>query len=1096
MDHPPPLNKSTDASMTILTRLLLTTLLALPPLGAGAAEDAPAWDVNQPDYSAPPSRVSLDVDEGTWMSLDVSPDGEQVVFDLLGDLYRVPITGGEATPLTRGHAWDMQPRFSPDGKHIAFTSDRAGGDNIWLLEPDSGKLRQLTFESFRLLNNPTWSPDGQYIAARKHFTTSRSLGTGEIWLYHVDGAEGQSGQLVVERPSETFQKEQGEPMFTADGTGIYFTLNTTPGNTFIYHQDSNKELFQIRRVDLANGDITTVAGGPGGAVRPTPSPDGRHLAYVKRVRTQSRLFLMDLASGEERMVYDRLDNDMQETWAVHGLYPNMDWTPDSRALVFWAGGKLRKLTVADGEVEEIPFRVQDQRDIYPALRFPVEVAPDIFPTRMVRFAQPSPDGKSVVFESLGRLYIKRGEDTPEALTGDAGEEEREGFDYAPVWSADSETVYFLRWNDQRLSSIRSVSARGGRSRAVSDARGVFTELAIDPAGETLAYRKLPESSLLNSAWDIRPGIYLLDLPDGESRFVSRRGTDPHFGPDPDRLYVQERAETASGRGSSTAVTKLLSMNRRGHDVRELAQADYATAIRMAPTGRHVAFENSHHMYLSALLPSGKPVVLDADQPAFPRVKLSSVGGTYLYWHADGESLSWTVGPLLKSVSVEAALAPGFTPPAQGTDLSMRVNTARPDSRLALVNARVITMDGERRVHPQGTVLIDGNRVAAVGPSDTIDIPEGYQQVDLAGKTVMPGLIDIHAHGPYGVGDIVPQQNWNLLAHLALGVTTVHNPSSTARLVFAAAEYRNAGLILGPRIFSTAEIIYGARSTYWSPVESLEDALAHVRRLKAQGAIAVKNYNQPRRDQRQQVNEAARREGLMSVAEGGSLYHLDMSLIGDGITGIEHNVPVLPMYDDVTQYWSQSRSGYTPTLVVTFGGLTSEDYYYQDTEVWKHPILSHFVPPTVLQPRAVRRIMAPEADYRDDDAAAAAKTLLDAGVTVNIGAHGQREGLAAHWEMWSMVRGGFSPMEALAAATINPANYMGLDKDLGSLEVGKLADLVVLEDNPLDNIRNSDHLSHVLVNGRMYRAADLAEQHSGDARLAPFYWQDKPESAIR
>ena len=183
-------------------------------------------------------------------------------------------------------------------------------------------------------------------------------------------------------------------------------------------------------------------------------------------------------------------------------------------------------------------------------------------------------------------------------------------------------------------------------------------------------------------------------------------------------------------------------------------------------------------------------------------------------------------------------------------------------------------------------------------------------------------------------------------------------------------------------------------------------------------------------------------------------------------------------------------------MVTFGGLTAEDYYYQRDEVWKHPILSNFVPPAVLQPRSVRRPMAPEDDYRDDDAAAAAKVLLEAGVTVNTGAHGQREGLATHWEMWSFARGGFSPMQALSAATINPATYLGMDADIGSIETGKLADLVILDANPLDDIGHSDAISEVMMNGRLYRASDLAETHTGKARLQPFYWAGKPQSDIR
>jgi imidazolonepropionase-like amidohydrolase len=420
----------------------------------------------------------------------------------------------------------------------------------------------------------------------------------------------------------------------------------------------------------------------------------------------------------------------------------------------------------------------------------------------------------------------------------------------------------------------------------------------------------------------------------------------------------------------------------------------------------------------------------------------------------------------------------------------------PVGQLAITGARLVTMDAAQGVIEHGTLLLEGNRIIAMGASDELSIAADVPRLDARGKTIIPGLIDIHAHGAYASGEIIPQQNWQSLAHLALGVTTVHNPSSRAAQVFAAAEYARAGLILSPRIFSTGEIVYGAKSTSWAPVDSLNDALSHVRRLKAQGAISIKNYNQPRRDQRQQVIEAARQEGLMSVAEGGSLFHLDMSFIADGITGVEHNVPTLVMYNDVTQFWRQSQSGYTPTLVVTYNGLTSEDYFYQESEVWKHPVLSRFVPPSVLQPRSVRRPMAPESDYKDDDSAAAAKVLMEAGVVVNTGGHGQREGLATHWEMWSFVRGGMSPMQALSAATINPANYMGMAADLGSLEVGKLADLVILDANPLDNIRNTDKVSHVVINGRVYEGGSLQEVLTGDKALQPFWWQNRPQDQIR
>ena len=254
--------------------------------------EEPKWDVMNPP--GPKKTIDINVTEGTWMSLDVSPDGEMIAFDLLGDIYTMPITGGKATNIASGMAWEMQPRFSPDGQRLAFISDREGGDNIWTMDIDGSDKAQVTDESFRLLNNPTWHPSGNFIAGRKHFTTSRSLGVGEIWLYSTKGG---SGVQLIERPSEAHQKELGEPMFTPDGSGLYYSQNVTPGPIFEYAQDSHTELFQIKEYNMETGEISVAAGGYGGAVRPTPSPDGKYLAFVKRVNAETRLFVKDLESG-------------------------------------------------------------------------------------------------------------------------------------------------------------------------------------------------------------------------------------------------------------------------------------------------------------------------------------------------------------------------------------------------------------------------------------------------------------------------------------------------------------------------------------------------------------------------------------------------------------------------------------------------------------------------------------------------------------------------------------------------------------------------------------------------------------------------------
>lgn len=1067
------------------------------------AKEDTGWDATAPGFSVPAEQIDINVTKGTWMSLDVSPDGKSIVFDMLGDIYQMPISGGTAERLLAGHAWEIQPQYSPDGRFIAFTSDRNGADNIWVMElADPENLQQITHESFRLMNNPSWHPSGDYLVAKKHFTTSRSLGTGELWLYPVNTGAALnnamlSGSVLVKRPSASFQKELGEPVFSSDGSSVFYIQNTTPGNTFIYHEDSNGEVMAIKRYDVVDGSITKVAGGPGGAVRPTPSPDGKHLAFVKRVRAASRLFVKDLESGAQRMLVDDLDPDMQETWAVQGAYPRMDWTPDGQAIVYWASGKIWRVDVESGDKTVIPFEVNDSRLSYPAVQFSVDVAPDTLTTAMPRFATRAPRGDAVVFESLGNLYIKRGDSQPKRLVTDAGD----SHDYAPVWSPDAKRIYFLRWHDDALGSIRSVSVRGGKSRLELDQPGHYSDLAIDHNGETLLFRRLSGSSLTNPDWGNKPGIYHMEIGSDDIAFVSARGRAPHFGPD-SRIYAIERRSSAVGRGSDDAQSQLISMNSSGEDIRIHATSPLASVMMLSPTGRHVAYRETGRLYVSALPPTGKSVSLSAAKDnsaggsAFPTERLTPQGGEYIHWSPDGKTISWSIGPEVMSATIDNSLGQSRERTITSIDLSLEQPADQPDGVVAFTNARVITMNAERDVIDAATVVVTNNRITAVGQSGEVSIPDNASVVDLGGKVVLPGYVDAHAHGPYSRDQIIPQNNWSLLAHLALGVTTIHNPSSRAASVFPAAEYQRAGKILGPRIFSTGEIIYGAKSTGFDPIESLDDAKAVVSRLKAQGAISVKNYNQPRRAQRQMVIEAARQAGMLVVAEGGSLYHMDMNLIADGSTGIEHNIPSLKIYDDVIDFWSQTDVGYTPTLTVTYGGLTSEDRFYRDTEVWKHPLLSHFVPPTVLQPRSVRRVTAPEPDFRDDDAAAVAKQLMEKGVVVNTGAHGQREGLATHWEMWSFAEGGMSPMQALATATINPAHYLGMNKDLGSIEVGKLADLQVVDGNPLVNLKDTDKITHVMINGRLYRASDLSEQVTGSREAPNLWWHGKPEYEIR
>ena len=1077
--------------------MLARCLLSLVAFGAvaHAAEEAtkePAakWDVNAP--SGERRDIRIDTRTGTWLSVDVSPDGQRVLFDLLGDIYELPMAGGTARALTSGLAWDMQPRYSPDGTRIAFTSDRGGGDNLWVMRADGSDARQITKEDFRLLNNPAWHPSGKYLVGRKHFTTRRSLGTGELWLYSVDGGEGVQ---LVKRPSEEFQKELGEPTFSPDGRFLYFTQNSTPGNTFLYAQDSNGEVFQIRRHELATAKTDAIVTGAGGAVRPTPSPDGRYLAFVRRLRTpdsvKTALYIKDLASGEERPAYTALDRDMQETWAVNGVYPNIDWTPDSKGLVFWACGLLRRLEVATRAVSDIPFHVTDTRASITPPRFKVPVAPDEVASRMVRFTSVSPDGTRALFESFGKLWLKNLPDgAPRRLTRD----ETGAFELFASWSRDGKRVTFVRWTDAGLGEIHVVDGGGGRSRAVTRHPGHYLDPRFSPDGATLVFEKSTGGGLTSSLWSADPGIYRVPAAGGEATRLTDEGRTPHFGAANDRVFYVHDHRPAK---ESEPAHELVSVDLNGEDRRVHAKSHYATRMLVSPSGEWLAFRENYHIFATPLPPGGQ-IELSPQAKSLPLRRLSDIGGEYPAW-VDGDTLTWALGPTLYRAELTEAFAPApeaapsaMPAPKYGTalaNLSMTRPAAKPSGVVALTGARIITMNERDEVIDNGTIVLRDNRIVALGAADSVSIPQDAKRLDLAGRTVMPGIIDIHAHGSQGTNDIVPQQNWEQLAHLALGVTTIHDPSNQASEIFSAAEYQRAGLILQPRTFSTGEIVYGARSEAFARIDTIDDARAHVQRLKAQGAISVKNYNQPRREQRQMVVAAAREAGLMSVAEGGSLYPMDVTIIADGNTGLEHNMPPERFYDDVLQYWPATGVGYTPTLVVTYGGPGIEHLFYQSEEVWKHPILSRYVPPHVLQPRSVRRQMAPETDYQPvRDSAANAKALVERGVLVNTGAHGQREGMGSHWEIWGFTMGGMSPLQALKAATINPARYMGFDADLGSIEPGKLADLLILDGNPLEDIRKTDDIAYVVLNGLIYEGGSLAEQVTGEKKLQKFYWE--------
>ena len=1041
-------------------RSFLTLAVLAPALLT--AQSTSKWNVQEP--FGPTQEVEFTTSEGTWMNVDVSPDGRQLVFDLLGDIYVLPIGGGAAARVLGGAAFEMQPRFSPDGTRIAFTSDRDGLWNIWTAKVDGSDLRQISREARWFVNSPTWAPDGQTIYARRHFVTTRSLGAGEVWMYHASGPS--DGLPVTQRENQ--QKDVGEPAVSPDGRFLYFSKDITPGALFEYNKDPNGVIFAVMRRNLSTGREAAFVNRPGGSVTPRPSPDGRSLAFIRRVRLGSQLFVKNLETGAETPVFSRLDKDLQEAWTVHGVYPQYAWTPDSRRLVIWGQGKLWSVDVAGRNGVEIPFTAQVKQTITPAARFPVTVHEDEFPVRMLRDVAVSPDGSQIAFHALGRLYLRpRSGGQPARLTSSSAEAATEPFELDPSWSPDGRQIVFTTWHDDRLGRVTIVDVASRAVRDVVTTPGHYIEPSFSPDGRWVTYRKTTSDGTRSDAGTAEPGLYVAAA-DGSSppRLVREGGTEPQFDHTGTRLYFREQR----------AQFVLASVDLTGRDEMVHFQSPNATDIVPSPDGQWIAFHERWRVYVAPFARTGRAIDLGPRAGGMPVAQISRDAGFFLHWSGDSRRVHWSLGPELYTRDLQrtfAFLGGGIEradePETRGVPIGFTARADVPATILALTGARIVTMSQSSTVPAvieNGTVIVERHRIAAVGPSNRVTIPANAQRIDMRGKTIVPGFIDAHAHVG-GEGDGIPaQRTWPLLANLAFGVTTLHDPSNDLEMVFANAEMIRAGLKTGPRLYSTGRILYGAETPFRAEVNSYDDALSHLRRLKAVGAWSAKSYNQQRRDARQMLLKAARELQMNVVPEGGSLYYMNATHIMDGHTTVEHNIPVPVLYNDIITLFARSGVAYTPTLIVSYGSLSGEFYWYQNTNVWENERLLQFVPRDVIDPRSRRRMMADEEDYGHVLVSASAKKLADAGVPINMGAHGQLQGMGAHWETWMLAQGGMSPMQALQAATINPARALGLEKELGSLEPGKLADLVVLDRNPLENIRHTDSVFRVMLNGRL------------------------------
>lgn len=1058
-------------SLNIASTVILSSLVACGSVAAKTAQ-----------------KIEMNLDSGTWMSLDVSPDGRWIAFDLLNDIYVMPASGGEARAVHRGSAVQRNPRFSPDGKHLLYVSDESGADNLWLSNTDGKSAQQLTYEDYALIGAPHWAPDGKSVVAVKRLPEFRNMRAAQI---HRIGRSGSTNEIVV--PPPTSGRDVQEPVFSPDGRYLYYTERVA-GDHYVY-VNTGLQNFVIKRLELESGQSEAFVTGFGGATTAQLSPDGSTVAFIRRVGAKTALFTADVASRRQTLIYDNLTRDLQGDYIAHEhYYPTFDWFPDNQHVAIWSRGKILKVDTLTGAVREIPFNVTARHTLQPPVRFKHDLGPGNFDARILRQLALQPNDQTLLFRAVGRLYTQDLNTTaPAQRLSDV-----ELMQHDPAWSSDGSQLAYVIWDDLNGSRlVRRDWATGTEQLLVEDS-GIIRQPQFANKGRYLAYWVMPTDPSMNLATS-KPGLYLLDLNQNSSRPV--RLTEAvgllRFAPDDSRIYFLAEPDYTQGKG-----VRLNSVRLDGGD--EIEHAYAATRdvdeLALSPDLAWLGFKEYNLPYLLPFTPQNESLHVTAE--ANPEAqRLSEVGGYGLTWSADGTRLWWALGAALYAVSPEDVQLPAQ--PQRQLHIPLQLDV--PQSQIALTGARVLTMDGA--VIEAGAVVVSDNKITAVGPLGEVAIPEDAYRLDVSGKTIMPGFFDAHGHIDccWQMG-VTPNQQPTRYAALAYGITTNFDPYSNDLTSYESGEMTMAGMLTGPRWLSSGQVIYGraGRSdSVYHRIRSRQDATRLIQRRQQLGHSILKSYKLTTREQRQWLVEAARAGGYMVDGEGAGAFYDIISMVLDGHTNIEHNLPVPTYHDDLLQLFAAAEVATTPTLIVAFGELFGENYIYQTQRPWDddkvrrfnpavnasyNPIANEGSPPLMV--RGMHTIHVPPEVYDIGFRAVSrsVKALDDAGVVVNAGSHGQVAGIAFHWELQLMAEGGMDAMRILRATTINPATTYGLDHQLGTLEEGKLADLIVLDANPLEDIRNTNTVRYTMVNGRLYDAHTMHELGHKPRSRGKFYWE--------
>jgi Tol biopolymer transport system component len=1082
----------------------------------------------------PVRKIEFETDEATWLSVDMAPDGQSLVFELLGDLYRLPSAGGDATRITDGLPYDAQPRIAPDGKWVAFISDRSGSDNLWIAKADGTEPRKLSSESQDAVISPAWTPDSQYVIA-----SIRGTRGTELRMFHINGGTGVAlgAAAAPEGPSAAPGPPPAGPSrlgasVSPDGRYLFVAQAAAgaPGG------GSSLARWQIARLDMRSGDVDVLTQAEGGAIRPMVSPNGELLVYATRYETKTGLRVRNLATGSDRWLKWPVQRDEQESGGSpsRDTYPGYAFTPDSRSVIVTYDGKLHRVDVASGNAVNIPFKVKVALDVGPDLEFPYKVPQGPVRAKLIQDPRQSPDGKRLAMSVLTKIYVMDlPKSQPRRLTN------AETWEFKPTWSPDGQWIAYVTWAMDGGQIWKMRADGSGQPQQLTKVPAFYTDVVFSPDGSRIVGLRGNEymrQQTFSEFGGLRIPLDLVWIPsDGGNveLIVPARGVAyPHFTDDPTRVFVSSNDGLISLRFDGTDRRTHIKVTGPGRAGAPRPPA--ADAVMMRPDGRWALASVNNQLWIVAVPPfTGTAAAVSVRSPSLPAKRLTDIGADYFAWADGGKTLTWGIGSTFYRRSfdtIDFTPAPSEAGGGRGDDAEKKDNPdakdkdeqakkepdkkkdpldldknveaievvlefprATPKGTIVLRYATVIPMssaDARSETLQNADIVVTDNRITAIGRSGNVRIPAGAREIDARGKFIVPGFVDTHAHWEFRTHDVLEPQNWSLIANLAYGVTAGLDVQTSTNDYFAYQDLVETGQSLGQRAFMVGPGVFSNND-----FQTYEATLAYLKRYKQHYRTPnIKSYMVGNRKQRQWVVMAAKELGLMPTTEGGRDMKLDTTHAIDGMHGNEHTLPVFPLYKDVVQLFAQTKTAYTPTLLVNYGGIIAEEYFYATTEVHDDVKLNRFYPHNVLDDMTRRRrVWARKDEFVFPAAAASAAKIQRAGGFVGVGGHGQLQGLGYHWEMWGLAMGGMTPREVLKAATIDGARIIGFEQDLGSLEVGKLADLVVLDKNPLVDIRHTNTVRYVMKNGDLFEADTLTQIWPARKELPKFWWWDAAPS---